>query len=89
VVQNEVTIKKRVLKGLQGAPIQVLRKFDLLLEDLRQFGPKQPNWPNYSPIGLITYHCHLNCSWVACWRHENGTIEIEVYYAGSREDAPY
>jgi hypothetical protein len=27
--------------------------------------------------------------WVACWRWEKGEIEIEVYYAGSREKAPY
>ena len=35
------------------------------------------------------YHCHLAYSWVACWRHEKYTITIEVYYAGSRENAPY
>ena len=33
------------------------------------------------------YHCHLSYHWVACWRHEKETIEIEVYYAGSRENA--
>ncbi len=27
--------------------------------------------------------------WVACWKHEKNTIIIEVYYAGSRENAPY
>ncbi len=35
------------------------------------------------------HHCHLARKWVACWRMEEGTIEIEVYYAGSRENAPY
>ena len=88
-MQYTVTIKKKALRGFQEAPPHVKRKFDLLLEDLKQFGPEQPTWPNYSPLGTFTYHCHLNYSWVACWRHENGTIEIEVYYAGSREDAPY
>jgi hypothetical protein len=31
----------------------------------------------------LTYH------YVACWRHEKETIIIEVYYVGSREDAPF
>jgi hypothetical protein len=35
------------------------------------------------------YHCHLAHKWVACWRIREGEIEIEVYYAGSRENAPY
>jgi hypothetical protein len=35
------------------------------------------------------YHCHLAYKWVACWKHEKSTIIIEVYYAGSRENAPY
>ena len=35
------------------------------------------------------YHCHLWYSWVAYWRVENEAMEIEVYYAGSREKAPY
>ena len=30
------------------------------------------------------YHCHLSRRWVACWRMEDETIEIEVYYAGTR-----
>ena len=37
----------------------------------------------------VTYHCHLSKDWVACWRWEKSTVEIEVYYAGSRENAPY
>ena len=52
-------------------------------------GPIRGNWPSYSRLGRVTYHCHLSRDWVACWRWEKGTIEIEVYYAGSREDAPY
>ena len=40
-------------------------------------------------LGSVTYHCHLSRDWVACWRWEKRTIEIEVYYAGSRKDAPY
>ena len=88
-MEFKVTIRKPALKGIQKAPLQVQKRFYSLLMDLKLLGPVQPHWPNYSPLGKLTYHCHLNYHWVACWRHENDTIEIEVYYAGSREDAPY
>ena len=32
---------------------------------------------------------HLNYRYVACWNYRQGKIEIEVYYVGSREKAPY
>lgn len=35
------------------------------------------------------YHCHLKYNWVACWIWEKGTFIVEIYYAGSRENAPY
>lgn len=46
-------------------------------------------FPNYSKLGENEYHCHLTYRYVACWRQEKGTITIEVYYVGSRENAPY
>lgn len=64
-------------------------RFELLIEDLRDNGPVQPRWPNYSKLSDTEYHCHLSYKWVAAWRHEKNTIVIEVYYAGSRENAPY
>lgn len=84
-----VTIRKKALKDIQKAPARIQRKFDLLVEDLESSGPIQASWPNYSKLGNVTYHCHLDPHWVACWRHENDSIVIEVYYAGSRENAPY
>ena len=84
-----MTIRKKVLKGLSDLPPNIQKRFWILIHDLETIGPQQPHWPNYSPLGKVTYHCHLNYSWVAAWRCENNTIEIEVYYAGSREDAPY
>jgi hypothetical protein len=35
------------------------------------------------------YHCHLSYHWIACWEETIKGIEMEVYYAGSRENAPY
>jgi hypothetical protein len=62
----------------------------LLARDLRLTGPTQPSWPNYSKLGKNEYHCHLSYRWVACWRLNGNELElIEIYYAGSRENAPY
>jgi hypothetical protein len=85
----EVLVKKRAIKKIEKAPEQVQLLFARLLKDLKNNGPSQPTWPNYSKLSENTFHCHLNYSWVACWYYEQDTIEIEVYYAGSREDAPY
>ena len=63
--------------------------FQDLTDDLVARGPVQAGWPNYSKFGKDKYHCHLAHKWVACWTTQKGSIIIEVYYAGSRENAPY
>lgn len=85
----QVTIRKKTAKGLLKLPVDVKKLFFLLIEDLKADGPFQTSWPNYSPLGEGKYHCHLKNSWVACWTWFKGNVEIEVYYAGSRENAPY
>jgi len=60
-----------------------------LVRDLEATGPVQPSWMNYSKLGDDRYHCHLGYHHSACWMSLNGTITIEVYYVGSRENAPY
>jgi hypothetical protein len=84
-----VSIRKRALKDAEKMPVSVQEKLAALLEDLREKGPVQPGWPNYSRIGKETCHCHLARKWVACWCCEGNALFIEVYYAGSRENAPY
>lgn len=62
----------------------------LLVREIQLNGPVQASWSNYSKLGNDTYHCHLSYRWVACWKVENRELKlIEVYYAGSRENAPY
>ncbi|NWH06496.1 type II toxin-antitoxin system RelE family toxin [Desulfobacter latus] len=85
----QVIIKKKALKGIRQLPVNVQKKMRLLVDDLKENGPVAYDWPNYSKLSAIEYHCHLSRKWVACWRMEEETIEIEVYYAGSRENAPY
>lgn len=88
-MRYEVRIKRRTLKASQKLPRRVQRRFRGLLCDLRDDGPCQPAWPNYSKLGSGRYHCHLNYDHVACWTYDKETIIIEVYYVGSRQGAPY
>ncbi len=88
-MKHKVVIKKKAQKGIVKMPINIQKKFGFLVDDLVDNGPIVHNWPNFSKLSITEYHCHLTRDWVACWRMEEGTIEIEVYYAGSRENAPY
>lgn len=85
----KVLVSRKVLRSIAKMPGSIQLKMINLVEDLRDKGPIQRKWPNFSRIGKNEYHCHLSRKWVACWYWEKETIEIEVYYAGSREDAPY
>lgn len=84
-----VVMKRKVARLAAKMPIQERRKFEILLQSLKNNGPEQPTFSNYSKLSENTYHCHLSYKWVACWKNENGSLTIEVYYAGSREKAPY
>ena len=85
----EVIIKNKVLKNIHKLPTAIQYKFANLVEDLSEFGPIRSEWPNYSKLGINKYHCHLSHKWVACWEFKKYKLIIEVYYAGSRENAPY
>jgi hypothetical protein len=84
-----IIIKRKIEKGLSKLPFWVQKKFAFLIKDLQEKGPEQPTWQNYSQLSPTEYHCHLGTSWIACWKYENQTIDIEVYYVGSCEKAPY
>jgi hypothetical protein len=85
----QVLIPRKVLRSIIKMPNSAQLRMANLVEDLRDRGPYQVKWPNYGRIGSNQYHCHLSYKWVACWFWKKGTIEIEVYYDGSRENAPY
>ena len=55
-----VKIKKKISKKLLKLPKSVQKLFFLLVEDLKEDGPKQNSWPNFSPLGKDKFHCHLN-----------------------------
>ena len=84
-----VYFRKKVEKQVAGMPRPEQVKFANLVDDLERKGPMRKEWKNFSKLSANQYHCHLSYSWVACWRTEDRAMEIEVYYAGSREKAPY
>jgi len=88
-MRYQVRIKKKVDRGLKKLPKNIQKLLFLLIEDLMAEGPVQKSWKNYSPLEKDRYHCHLTYRNVACWTCRKGEIEIEVYYVGSREKAPY
>lgn len=89
MTEFNVEIKKKVFKEIKKMPAHIQVKLAALVEDLKVKGPVQLNWQNYSRLGKDKYHCHLSRKWVACWYNKDQSINIEVYYAGSRENAPY
>jgi mRNA-degrading endonuclease RelE of RelBE toxin-antitoxin system len=84
-----ITTTRKVYKSLRDLPEHVQERLAILLKQLALQGPIAHNWPNYSKLGKNRYHCHLKYSYVACWTCEENSIQIEVYYVGSRESAPY
>jgi mRNA-degrading endonuclease RelE of RelBE toxin-antitoxin system len=89
-VVYSVTIRRRVARRAEKLPVHVRKRFLALVGVLQLSGPHGPHgWPNYSKLSANEYHCHLTHDYVACWRWQRGSIVVEVYYVGSREDAPY
>ena len=86
----EIVFKRKIEKAVASMPAKERQRFQLLTQELTQFGPIRSNWPNYGMIvGTRTHHCHLSHKWVACWVGTEQGIQVEVTYVGSRESAPY
>ena len=86
----QIRIRRKLERIIAALPSNVQLKFAVLENDLRVSGPEQPTWSNFSKLDAGEYHCHLTYHYVACWRMISETeLELEVYYVGSRENAPY
>ena len=100
-MNNNIEKKVKTFSRLELCPKQLLAMALLNLTNNQKLiifryvqcdkvsGPIQPLFWHYSKLGGDRYHCHLALNWVACWTCKEGSIDIEVYYAGSREKAPY
>ena len=62
----EVRIDRKVERGLGKLPASVQETIDYLLRDLKEIGPIQKEWKNFSNLGKNKYHCHLQSKYVAC-----------------------
>ena len=90
--KRKVILLKKVEKTLKKLPKLVRYTFFALAKEIEEKGPVRGNWPNYGKLSKTKHHCHIKKgqpTYVACWEERNGNIEIEVYYVGTHEKAPY
>lgn len=81
-------------KQKRKLPERIQLLVDALAKEIVEAGPIRKNWSGFGPLkGKNAYHCHLKegrPTYVACWKIENKSIKIiEIYYAGTHENAPY
>ena len=89
-VSWKVGFTKRAAKQAARLKPKLQDTLNALMQEIQEQGPVRGDWPNYSKLSDGSHHCHLNYDHVACWRVVNNQVRlVEVYYAGSRKDAPY
>ncbi len=80
---------KQYVKLPEGVKVRV----DAFVIDMQLNGPVRGNWKNYSKLSQNTHHCHVKSgrpTYVVCWEVKDSKLRIiEVYYAGTHENAPY
>ena len=80
----------KAAKQARRLPPALRVKLGALITQIQVEGPVRGDWPNYSKLGGSGHHCHLSLRYVVCWRVvESNIFRVEIYYAGSRENAPY
>ena len=90
-----VNFTGKTAKQVKKLPEEVQLALRALVSEMESSGPFRANWKNYSPLKVESdrFHCHLKKgrpTYVACWEVVSKKIRIvEVYYAGTHENAPY
>lgn len=88
-----VDFTSKAAKQRGKLPDKVRALLDLLSKQMEISGPIRRDWKNFSKLTGDNYHCHLkkgHPTYVACWRVVDKKIQIiEVYYAGTHENASY
>jgi mRNA-degrading endonuclease RelE of RelBE toxin-antitoxin system len=94
-----VTLSPGAERDLKKLKKNIQHLVGTLTQDLALHGYVLHKWPNYgkmakcSKVKKDSYHCHLQKgrpTYVAVWRVVNKeSKEIEVYYVGTHEGAPY
>ena len=90
-----VDFTRKAAKQKEKLPQKVRSILARLTKQMEISGPIRKDWKNFSKLAgdNYRYHCHLkkgHPTYVACWRVVDKKIQIiEVYYAGTHENAPY
>ncbi len=90
-----VHLAKRAAKQFEKLPADAQFALRALAADIQANGPYRANWKHYSPLRNQAgkYHCHLmggRPTYVVCWELVDKKNKlVEVYYAGTHENAPY
>lgn len=86
----DISLSPKASKQVNNLPKKIFDTLVTLEAEMMILGPVRGNWPNYSKLGKDKHHCHLSRKYVACWKVIDKKVQlIEVYYAGSRENANY
>lgn len=58
-MKYEVHMSSKFSKVIREMPENAKKTLLHLVDDIRETGPVQPKYPNYSVLGEVTYHCTL------------------------------
>jgi mRNA-degrading endonuclease RelE of RelBE toxin-antitoxin system len=87
-----VVFTGKVRKQKEKLPARIRELLFQLAKDIESGGPVRGEWPNYSRLNNNRHHCHLKKgrpTYVAVWVETQGTLTVEIIYAGTHEKAPY
>ncbi len=88
-----VNFTSSAAKQYAKLPEGIRARVDALVLDMQLNGPVRGNWKNYGKLGKTAHHCHVKSgrpTYVVCWDVKDNKLRIiEVYYAGTHENAPY
>lgn len=93
----KISFTNKAVKQTKLLNEQVILALQVLVDNLRTYGPAPgKHWHNYSKLhgkrNEDKRHCHLikgNPTYVCCWEVKKSDKQIEVYYVGTHEKAPY
>lgn len=89
----DVKLTKKMAKQIKKLPEEIRMRLHFLVQEIKQYGPKRTNRPNYGKIrgAEDCHHCHIKKgkpTYVAVWKVTSEKT-VEVTYAGTHEGADY
>ena len=54
-----VRLSNKAIKNLGKLPKGINKIIQVLLAEIKIYGPYRSNWPNYGKLAKNIYHCHL------------------------------